>query len=203
MRDHSRHFGGDAGLEQLLRRQHVVARVDLERAAPAGAHAGLGGEVVDAGAAAEEGGEGGALYAACFGAARRSLGGQLENVRLVEGEGRVGERALEVRLFDRPRVVVLERVDADHRVPVGQQPVGQVRSDEPGAAGDDDVTLHGFSLQVADEPLMVGALRSTFLSPMSGQPSRKPHQNPIEWYQKFVALVLYVLHGLFTSYKYD
>jgi len=43
--------------------------------------------VVDAGAAAEEDGAGGALCAAILGAARRSLGGQVEEVLVVQGEG--------------------------------------------------------------------------------------------------------------------
>jgi hypothetical protein len=46
--DHLGHLGSDARLEQALRRQNVVARIDLERAAPATADARLGGEVEDA-----------------------------------------------------------------------------------------------------------------------------------------------------------
>ena len=42
------------------------------------------------------------------------LGGQLKAARLVQCERRVGARVGQVRHFDRPQIVILERVHTDH-----------------------------------------------------------------------------------------
>ena len=65
---------------------------------------------------------------------RRQVG--VLDARLDEPEARMGERPREIALLDRPRVVVGEAIDADDVGAVGEQPLGERRSDEPGNAGD-------------------------------------------------------------------
>ncbi len=62
---------------------------------------------------------------------------EILNGRLDETEARMRQRAAQVPLLDRTRVVVGEAVDADDVGAVGEQPLGQRRSDEAGAAGDE------------------------------------------------------------------
>ncbi len=48
----------------------------------------------------------------------------------------------DVLFLFRARVVVGERVDADHAPAVGEQALGEMRADEPGDAGDESERLH-------------------------------------------------------------
>src|SRR4029079_10128211 len=103
-----------------LCREDVVAHVGLEAASPAGAHAGLGGEV-EAGV--------GLVDETLQTAAGESDGNELE-AGPVAGAAEVGELVGAI-------VVVVEAVDAEDGVAVGEQRLGELRSDEAGAAGDE------------------------------------------------------------------
>jgi len=56
--------------------------------------------------------------------------------RFDEPEARVAGEREEVALLHRPRIVIGEGVEADHVGPVGQETLGERRSDEAGDARD-------------------------------------------------------------------
>ena len=95
---------------------------------------GLGPEVDDAarGVGGEQGGHARAV-------------GEIEGVVAI---ARFGQQAVEPRLFQGRVVIVVEVVDADHRLPAGQQAAGGVEADEAGRSGDEDGALggHGFAI---------------------------------------------------------
>ena len=58
-----------------------------------------------------------------------------------QGEGEAGKpfKLREAVLLELDRVIVVEVVDADDGVPLGDQPFGKVESDESGCAGNENV----------------------------------------------------------------
>ena len=76
------------------------------------------------------------------GCARRGSLGKFQDAGLMQGEGGIVAGALEVGVFCGPWVVVLERVDPDHRIAVGQKPLGEVRAYEAGTSCDKDSLSH-------------------------------------------------------------
>ena len=57
--------------------------------------------------------------------------------RFDEAEARAGEQLAQIALLHRPRIVVGERIDADDVDAVGDETLGERRSDEPGNPGDE------------------------------------------------------------------
>src|SRR2546422_10894678 len=90
-------------------------------AAPAWTHAGLAREVED---------DGGAVQDSCQ--------VRVDEVYYFEREVRLRPRRAQVLLFAFQLVVVAERIDAHDLVTVCEQPLAQVRPDEPRRAGHDD-----------------------------------------------------------------
>ena len=111
----ARHRGG-----QARGRVHVAPCVQRGARAERRPHARLAREVHDGVAAADERRE----------VERRQVAGD-------EREAPLRARRREVAQLARRVVVARQRVDAAHRVPIGQQRVAHVRSDEAGAAGDE------------------------------------------------------------------
>jgi hypothetical protein len=109
----------DARLEQHLRGLDVVRRVHLEVAPPALAHARLGSQVEHVGDTIEEPIETGTF-----------------DSRFDERKSRPRRERLQVRLFDRPRVIVGEAVDPGHFEPAIEQLAGEVGRDEACRARD-------------------------------------------------------------------
>ena len=126
------HVSAAARLKDHLRGQHVVVAVDAEALPPARAYARLRREVEDAVGAGED------LVEAA--AAGDLVAGHVHEVVLDQGEASREARPCEVGFLERPRVVVLERIDADDLVAGGEQPFDEVRPDESRGAGDDHPT---------------------------------------------------------------
>ena len=105
--------------EQTLRSEDVVAQVAVEVMAPARPDRGLAGEVEDDPRAVQQ-----------------LVQVDVDEVGLVQREVAVHARDLEVSLLATAVVVVAERIDRDHLVPVREQALAQVRPDETGGAGD-------------------------------------------------------------------
>lgn len=59
--------------------------------------------------------------------------GVVGEVRMFEGEAGQGLQLREAIFFELHRVVIVEIVDADDRMPLGDQAFGKVESDEPAA----------------------------------------------------------------------
>ena len=106
-------------LEQELRRLDVVRRINAEVAAPALAHAGLRRQVKHMRAIAEK---------------VRQV--EVLNPRLEKAKARMFQGGAQVPLLRRPGIVIRKGVDADDIRAVRDQPIGDRRSDETGAAGD-------------------------------------------------------------------
>ena len=70
--------------------------------------------------------------------------GVVGEVRMFEGEAGQGLQLREAIFFELHRVVIVEIVDADDRMPLGDQAFGKVESDEPGRAGDENVHVDLF-----------------------------------------------------------
>ncbi len=72
---------------------------------------------------------------------------RIGDIELLEGEGGVYELA-ESRFLEGDGVVVVEVVDADDLMSLGEQGFGEVETDEAGTSGDQDggVFLHGDSV---------------------------------------------------------
>ena len=109
------------GLEQALRRDDVVLHVAVEVAAPAGANPGLARQMKDD-----------------LRAPKRFREVGRDEVELLEREAAVAAQRLQVLLLAAALVVVAERVDADHLVSISQEPLAEMRADEPGRAGHHD-----------------------------------------------------------------
>ncbi len=73
--------------------------------------------------------------------------GAVREVELDEAEPRVLAQDREPRFLQRRVVVVVEVVETDHLVAAIEEPAGDVKADEAGRAGDED--LHGHSLASA------------------------------------------------------
>ncbi len=118
------------------------------------ADAGLGPEVDDAAGRVlrEQGGHAVAIR-------------QIERVVDIAGPG---QQAVEARLFEGGVIVVIEIVDADHRLAARQQTLCGVEADETGRTGDEDGALGGHGFAIAP----VGPLRH-LISIAGGRSGRK------------------------------
>ena len=123
----------------MLRREDVVAHVGLEARAPARAHSGLAGEVEHRVAVARE-----RLQVT----AGEVDGDEVEPVPL--------PCALDVAQLLRAGVVVVEAVHPDHVPAVAEQRLGEVGTDESGAAGDEGPHIEGATLVVGQAPGSAG-----------------------------------------------
>ena len=128
-------FRAHACFEQALGSLDVVDGVDGEIAAPAPPHSRLRRQVEDPVHAVQQPAE-----------------GRILDAGFDEGEAGVCEQPCQVRFLERPRVVVGEAVDADHLGALREQPISQVRPDEPRNAGDQRLHRFALSLRVLFAP---------------------------------------------------
>jgi len=116
-------------LEKALGAEDVVPQIAPEAVAPAGPDACLGGEVQHRVHLLQDGPQ-----------------VRLAQVLLQEREPGLAPQTFKVRLFDLPRVVGVEVVDADDFPSLGEEPLRRMAADEAGAASDEALQRRTYRL---------------------------------------------------------